>query len=115
MKDKAQSFSLCKSTGQFAQEIYRQFENIYEKNVDTPTLSQRIFSLWEEGEKKALEHFKHLIKICTNRGHIFQNKLRNTWTAILKTAVWGFEFICLVGRAKDKNKIKKHTSRKCIS
>ena len=29
----------------------------------------------EEGEKEALEHFKRVIKICPNRGHIFQNKL----------------------------------------
>ena len=33
--------------------------------------SQRIFWLSEEGEKEALEHFKHLIKICPNRGYIF--------------------------------------------
>ena len=45
---------------------------------------QRIFSLQEESEKEALEHLKHVIKICLNRGHIFQNKLRNMWTAILK-------------------------------
>ena len=32
----------------------------------------------EEGEKEALEHFKHVIKICPNRGHIFQSELRNT-------------------------------------
>ena len=32
---------------------------------------QRIFSLLEEGEKEALEHFKHVIKVCPNRGHIF--------------------------------------------
>ena len=32
---------------------------------------QRIFSLLEEGEKEALEHFKHVTKICPNRGHIF--------------------------------------------
>ena len=45
---------------------------------------QRIFPLQEESEKEALEHFKHVIKICLNRGHIFQNKLRNMRTAILK-------------------------------
>ena len=32
---------------------------------------QRIFSLQEEGEKEALEHFKQVIKICPNRGHNF--------------------------------------------
>ena len=37
-----------------------------------------------ESEKEALEHFKHMVKICPNRGHNFQNKLRNTWTVILK-------------------------------
>ena len=31
--------------------------------------------------KEALEHFKHVIKICPNRGHVLQNKLR---TAMLK-------------------------------
>ena len=45
---------------------------------------QRIFSLLEEDEKKTLEHFKHMIKICLNRGHIFQKKLRNTWVTLLK-------------------------------
>ena len=44
----------------------------------------RIFPLQEESEKEALQHFKHVIKICPNREHIFQNKLRNMWTAILK-------------------------------
>ena len=38
----------------------------------------------KEGEKEALKHFRHVTKICPNREHIFQNKLRNTWTAILK-------------------------------
>ena len=45
---------------------------------------QRIFLLYEEGKKEALEHFKHVIKIYPTRGHIFQNKLRNTWTVLLK-------------------------------
>ena len=39
-----------------------------------------------EGEKESLEHLKHVIKICPNKGHIFQNELRNTWTAMLKSA-----------------------------
>ena len=48
-----------------------------------------------------------MIKICPNRGHIFKNKLRNTWAAILKTsALSGYKFLRLVGRAKDKNKNK---------
>ena len=55
---------------------------------------KRICSLQEEGEKEALEHFKHVIKICPNRGHIFKNKLRNTWAAIPKTsAVSGNKFM----------------------
>ena len=36
----------------------------------------------EEGKKENLENVTHIIKICPNRGHIFKNKLRNTWTAI---------------------------------
>ena len=48
---------------------------------------QRIFLLQEEGEKEALEHLKQVIKICPNRGHIFQNNLKNTWTNIQKTRV----------------------------
>ena len=40
---------------------------------------QRIFLLQEEGEKEAPEHFKYVIKICPNRGHIFQNKSTFTW------------------------------------
>ena len=47
---------------------------------------QRICLLQEESKKKALEHFKHVIKICPNRGHIFKNKLENTWAAIQKTS-----------------------------
>ena len=39
-------------------------------------------------EKETLEQFKHVVKICLNKGHIFQKTLRNTWTAILK--VLGF-------------------------
>ena len=35
-------------------------------------------------EKEALEQFKHAVKICLNKGHIFQNTLQNTWTVILK-------------------------------
>ena len=38
----------------------------------------------EEGKNEALEHFKHVIRICQSRGHIFRNKLGNTWTVILK-------------------------------
>ena len=47
---------------------------------------QCIFSLKEEIEKESLEHFKQVIKICPNRGHIFMNKLMNTWAAMLKTS-----------------------------
>ena len=40
------------------------------------------------------------------------NKLRNTWAAILKTsALSGYKFMTLVGRAKDKN-IKAEDRRK---
>ena len=80
---------------------------------------QCIFSLREESEKEALEHFKQVIKICPNRGHIFMNKLGNTWAAILKTST-GSQ-LCLVSKAKDKNKIKTYEqsadrdiSLKCI-
>ena len=41
------------------------------------------FAKGEDGEK-ALEKLKHVIKIWPKRGHTFENKLRNTWTAILK-------------------------------
>ena len=47
---------------------------------------QCIFLLYEESEKQALEHFKHMKKNCPNKGHIFKNKLRKTWAAILKTS-----------------------------
>ena len=36
-----------------------------------------------ESEKEALELLKRVVKICPNKGHNFQNKLWNTWTAIL--------------------------------
>ena len=47
---------------------------------------QHIFSLQEGGKKEAVEKFKHVTKICPNRGHILQNKLRNIWAAMLKTS-----------------------------
>ena len=53
-------------------------------SIDSQPRPQRIFSLQEEGENKALEHFKHVVKICRNKGRIFQNNLRNIWTTILK-------------------------------
>ena len=65
---------------------------------------QRIFLLQEEIEKKALEHFKQVIKIFPNRGHVFLNNLENTWAAILKTPTGSR--LCLVNKAKDKNKIE---------
>ena len=46
-----------------------------------PSVSFRYKS---KGEKEAMEHFKHVLKICPNRRHDFQNKLRNTWTSLLK-------------------------------
>ena len=58
----------------------------------------------KKGEKKALKHFKHVIKICPNRGHIFQNKLQNTWAVSLKTSAVSQLQLRLVCRAKDKNK-----------
>ena len=39
---------------------------------------------YKKRQKEALAHFKHVIKIFPNRGHIFRNKLWNTWTAILR-------------------------------
>ena len=56
---------------------------------------QRIFSLQEESEKEALEYFKHVIKICPNRGHIFKNKLGNAWAAILKTTDSWLKALCI--------------------
>ena len=47
---------------------------------------QRTFSQLEEGKKEVQEDLKHVMKTCPNRGHIFKNKLQNTWTAILKTS-----------------------------
>ena len=40
----------------------------------------------------------------SNRGHIFMNKLGNTWAAILKTSTGSR--LCLVNKAKDKNEIR---------
>ena len=42
-----------------------------------------LFAGKAKSEKEALEH-SHVTKIFPNRGQIFRNKLRNTWTAILK-------------------------------
>ena len=43
------------------------------------------FRYKRKAKKEVLEHFKHVIKICQNKGLLFQKNLRNTWTAILKT------------------------------
>ena len=56
---------------------------LYTHDITTSTLVH--FSAARRKQKEDLEHFKHVIKICPNRGHIFQNELRNKWMAILKT------------------------------
>ena len=61
---------------------YQNVADIAHSNLQP--LPQLIFSLQEECEKEAMEHFTHVIKICPNRGHIFKNKLQNTWSVILK-------------------------------
>ena len=65
-----------------------------------------IFSICKEGQKEALKYFKNVTKIFPNGGHIFHNKLRNTWTVIMKICFYGYKFEHLVCRAKDKNIIK---------
>ena len=63
-----------------------------------------------------------MIKICPNRGYIFQNKLRNTLTVLLKTSAdlqldwkhqqgYGKKFRRLVCAAKDKIKIKTYQDK----
>ena len=56
--------------------------------------------------------YKHVVKICPNRGHIFQNKLRNMWT-------WYWKYLqsChylnwhLVCKVKDKSKIQTYEQK----
>ena len=49
-----------------------------------------------KAKKEALIHLKRVIEISPNRGHILQNKLRNTWRLTLKEStnlplyVWTF-------------------------
>ena len=45
---------------------------------------QRILLLSEKSEKEVLKHLKHIINVYQNRGHVFQNKLRNTKAAMLE-------------------------------
>ena len=74
---------------------------------------QRIFSLYEEGEKEALEHFTHVIKIWSNRGNIFKNKSRKTWAAIMKTSHFCcYIFLYSVWRARDKKQTKNIQARR---
>ena len=56
-----------------ANQYIQKFTDLYKHTSQeiTQPRSQLIFSLSEEGEKEALEHFKHVIKVCPNRGHIF--------------------------------------------
>ena len=42
------------------------------------------FCYKRKAKKDALQQFKHMITFCLNRGHIFQNKLRNKSMAIPK-------------------------------
>ena len=71
------------------------------------TLSPMYLFAIRERQKRGLEHFKQVIKIGPNRGHVFQNKLR-----IRRRRYWKYESRCcyitrrLVCKAKDKNKIK---------
>ena len=52
-----------------------------------------LFRFKRKSKKEVLEHFKHIVKISSNRWHIFQNKVQNMWTAILKiSAVLRLEF-----------------------
>ena len=81
---------LCFNT--FLNDDYRIKESIqttYSNDLKQQLRPQHIFSLWEESGKEALE-IKYVIKICPNRGRIFQNKLRNIKTAIPKTVVCGW-------------------------
>ena len=74
-------------------------KNVLQRQDYLQPRPQRIFSLGKR--KKALEHFKHV------RGHIFKNKLENTWAAILKTSTLnGQRLVCLVSKAKVRGKIK---------
>ena len=63
-----------------------------------------------------------MIKVSPNRGYIFQNKLRNTLTVLLKTSAdlrldwkhqqgYGKKFRRLVCAAKDKIKIKTYQEK----
>ena len=64
---------------------HTRFSGLWSQNKHSQQLCPCcMFLLYEEGENEALEYFKCVIKIWPNREHIFQNKLRNTWTAILK-------------------------------
>ena len=68
-----------------------------------------LFDIWRK-QNRGPECFKHVIKIWPNRE---QNKLHNTWTAILKTpATLPLEFRCIECRAKDKkNNIRRGRNR----
>ena len=68
-----------------------------------------LFDIWRK-QNRGPECFKHVIKIWPNRE---QNKLHNTWTAILKTpASLPLEFRCIECRAKDKkNNIRRGRNR----
>ena len=69
-------------------------------------------SLKKEGKKEALEQLKLVVKVLPNRGHIFQNKLRNMWASILMvSAVFWLKFKRLACRAKDENKIKTYEQK----
>ena len=57
-----------------------------------------------------------MVKICPNRGHIFKNKLRNAWAAILKYQHFQARNLCVqqVGSRK-KTKIKTYKQKIGVS
>ena len=77
------------------------------RRLTVPTSSLAHLFAIRGRRKRGLEHFTNVMKICSNRGHIFKNKLRKTLAAVLKTShVRGYVFLYSACRARDKNKIK---------
>ena len=73
----------------------------------TNLVSSALFHYKKKAKKEVLKHFKHVVKICQNREHIFFRISygvhgRQHW----KQSLYGYLFRHLVYRTKDKNKTK---------
>ena len=100
------SFLTCKLFSKIQERVLGYVTGFYwfYKSMFFITLSPGHILLQEEGKREALEHFKHVIKICPNRGHFFRinYRMRGQWYPKFQQFYCHFS-TCLVYISKYKN------------